>query len=100
MTAFLDTTGRPTYGIGLCARCARKFPLDELAEDPNFPALMVCRDDIDQYDPYRLAPRPEDHIVLPFIRPDISVSTAPSGIISESETQFLVAEDNESYLEL
>lgn len=99
MSAFLDTSGNATYGIGLCARCSRKFPLGELREDPNFPALYVCRDDLDEYDPYRLAPRPEDQIVLPFIRPDTPVATSPSGIIDEAETLFLITEDNGQYLE-
>ena len=70
MSLFLDTTGRPTLGIALCARCSRKFPLGELAPDPNYPGLMVCVDDRDQFDPYRLAPRAEDKVVLPFNRPD------------------------------
>ena len=73
MSVFLDTTGNATLGIGLCARCSRKFPLRELSPDPNYPALMVCRDDIDQYDPYRLAPRSPDNIILPFVRPDTNL---------------------------
>ena len=70
MTRFLDTTGQPTLGIGLCARCSRKFPLGELSPDPNLPALMCCREDLDQYDPYRLAPLAPDQVALPFVRPD------------------------------
>ena len=73
MSVFLDTTGNPTLGIGLCARCSRKFALHELSPDPNYPALMVCRDDRDEYDPYRLAPRSPDNIVLPFVRPDTNL---------------------------
>lgn len=71
MAKFLDTTGNSTLGIGLCARCSRKFPLGELSEDPNYPGLMVCKEDKDQYDPYRLAPRSPDQITLPFYRPDL-----------------------------
>jgi hypothetical protein len=74
MAIFLDPTGRSTYGIGLCARCQRKFSLDDLYSDPNSPGLKVCRDDMDQYDPYRLPPRAPDRITLPFYRPDESLS--------------------------
>ncbi len=70
MPLYLDTRGNSTLGVGLCARCSRKFPLGELSPDPNYPALMVCRADKDDYDPYRLAPRPPDKITLPFYRPD------------------------------
>jgi hypothetical protein len=92
MSIFLDTTGNPTLGIALCARCSRKFPLGELSPDPNYPALMVCREDIDQYDPYRLAPRAPDQIVLPFVRPDTSVALTPGGFISDDGITFVVTE--------
>jgi hypothetical protein len=70
MSIFLDTTGRSTYGVGICARCSCKFSLEDLYSDPNSPGLKVCRDDIDQYDPYRLPPRQPDDLTLPFYRPD------------------------------
>lgn len=70
MPRFLDTRGRSTLGIGICGRCSRKFPLDELHPDPNFPGLMVCRADQDVYDPYRLPQRQPDQIALRFVRPD------------------------------
>lgn len=70
MPLFLDTRGQPTLGIGLCARCSRKFPLAKLSPDPNYPAMMVCAEDRDNYDPYREAPRQPDNITLPFTRPD------------------------------
>lgn len=98
MSKFLDVTGNSTYGLALCARCSRKFPLSELREDPNFPALMVCRDDVDDYDPYRLAPKAEDKVVLPFVRPDTNVATNPSGVIAQDGTQFIVSEDGQSFI--
>lgn len=70
MARFLDTRGRSTLGIGLCARCSRKFSLDDLSPDPNFPGLMVCRADLDDFDPYRLPARQPDDITLRFVRPD------------------------------
>jgi hypothetical protein len=100
MSLFIDTSGEPTLGIGICARCSRKFKLAELMPDPNSPGLMVCRDDVDQYDPYRLAPRAPDQIVLPFTRPDTSVATRPAGLIQEAGDEFIITEDGESYLEI
>lgn len=70
MPLFLDPTGKTTYGIGICQRCSRKFFLEDLHPDPNTPGLYVCEDDLDDYDPYRLAPRQADRIDLPFYRPD------------------------------
>lgn len=70
MARFLNTRGRPTLGIGICSRCSIKFPLDKLSPDPNYPGLMVCDKDKDQYDPYRLPARQPEKISLPFTRPD------------------------------
>lgn len=70
MPIFLDPTGNENYGIGICQRCWRKFFLQDLYSDPNTPGLKVCIDDLDDYDPYRLAPRQADRITLPFYRPD------------------------------
>ena len=98
MAKFLDTTGNSTLGIGICARCSRKLPLEELQSDPNYPNLMVCKEDIDQYDPYRLAPRPADKIVLPFVRPDLSLGTNPSGLITQDGESFITTEAENGYL--
>lgn len=70
MSVFLDTRGRATLAIGICGRCSRKFPLDELMPDPNYPGLRVCRADRDDYDPYRLPARQPETISLRFPRPD------------------------------
>lgn len=74
MPLFLDTTGRTTLGIGICGRCSRKFPLEDLHPDPNSPGLKVCLEDLDDYDPYRLPPRQPDQITLPFVRPDVPLT--------------------------
>lgn len=81
MGAYLDTTGNSTLGIGICGRCSRKFPLDDLMEDPNSPGLRVCRDDVDDFDPYRLGPRETEDVTLQFARPDdrlVSVAVEPN----------------------
>lgn len=74
MAIFLDTRGRQTLGIGICDRCKRKFPLDHLSSDRNTPGLKVCRDDNDEYDPWRLPARAPDDITLRFVRPDVDLT--------------------------
>jgi hypothetical protein len=98
MPLYLDTRGRSTLGIGLCARCSRKFSLDDLQSDPNFPGLMVCEADLDDFDPYRLPARETEQITLRFVRPDESIATDPAGVISEDGNIFLVTEDFEEFL--
>lgn len=98
MARFLDTTGNSTLGIGICARCSRKMPIGELRSDPNYPNLMVCKEDSDQYDPYRLAPRAPDQIVLPFVRPDLPLNTNPSGVITQDGEVFITTENDDGYL--
>lgn len=70
MSIFLNTQGQSVLGIGICARCSRKFPLLELQPDRNSPGLMVCKADNDEFDPYRLPARQTENINLPFVRPD------------------------------
>ena len=71
---FLDTRGKKWLAVGVCDRCKRKFPLEELWSDRNNPALKVCRDDIDDYDPYRLPARTPEQIALRYPRPDEALS--------------------------
>jgi hypothetical protein len=74
--------------------------LSELSPDPNYPGLMVCEEDRDDYDPYRLAPRQPDKIVLPFVRPDTPINTRPAGLIQEQGNEFITTDDGDGYLEI
>jgi hypothetical protein len=82
---WVDTTGQPTLGIGLCGRCSAKLPLIELHSDPNSPGLMVCKDDLDVLDPWRLPARETEDINLPFVRPDISIDV-PLSLAAQDAT--------------
>ena len=93
MPVFLDPRGRATYGIGLCARCSRKMFLDELHSDPNSPGLMVCKDDLDVLDPYRLPARQTEDITLPFYRPDVPLNQLDAPVAFETLANRLVTED-------
>ena len=48
MGIYLNTLGRSTLAIGICGRCSRKFSLDDLYSDPNYPGLKVCLEDRDE----------------------------------------------------
>lgn len=74
MPVFIDPRGRSTFGIGICARCSQKFSLEELSPDRNSPGLMVCKDDNDEFDPYRLPARQTERINLDFVRPDVPLN--------------------------
>jgi hypothetical protein len=99
MGLFLDTRGQPYAAIGICDRCSRKFPLAELMPDRNSPGLRVCKVDWDELDPYRLPARQTERISLPFVRPDVPLSSQPYGVISEDGNTFLVNEADDDYLE-
>lgn len=71
---WLDTSSEPTCGIAVCARCGAKLPIGALSSDPNAPGLMVCVDDLDELDPYRLPARQTEDVTLPFARPDTDIS--------------------------
>jgi len=98
MPLFLNTRGRETLGIGICSRCSRKFPLDQLQPDTNYPGLRVCRADLDSIDPYRLPPRQTENITLPFMRTDTPIPTNPNGAITENGEQFIITEDSDDFI--
>ena len=99
MSVYLDTRGRSTLAIGICGRCSRKFSLDDLYSDPNYPGLKVCKADMDDYDPYRLPARQPEKIALLFARPDTPIGTDPLGLPTEDDSYFLITEDSDFYLE-
>ena len=78
MPVFLDTRGNSSLAIGVCGRCSQKFPIGELHPDPNYPGLMVCAKDRDNFDPYRLPARQPENIALRFARPDTPVGLQPT----------------------
>jgi hypothetical protein len=99
MGLYLDTRGLAYAGIGICDRCSRKFPIGELMPDRNSPGLRVCRDDLDELDPYRLPARQTERITLPFVRPDVPIATNPAGLISEDGNTFVTTENFDDYVE-
>ena len=99
MPLYLDTRGRSTLSVGICGRCSRKFPMDELLPDPNYPGLLCCAVDRDDYDPYRLPARQPEKISLLFARPDTPIGTDPLGLPTEDDSYFLITEDSDFYLE-
>lgn len=96
MSIFIDPTGHSTYGLALCARCSRKFPEDELRPDPNSPGLMVCEEDCDEYDPYRLPARQTERINLEFVRPDLPLDVP---VITEVRGVRVTQTDNDRITE-
>lgn len=80
---FLDTRGMQFLAIGICDRCNRKFPLEQLVPDGNIPGLRVCEADRDDFDPWRLpAPAPEN-IALRVCRPDTPLQAGEPFVPSE-----------------
>lgn len=106
MPIYIDPTGNSTYGIGICARCSRKMLLTDLFSDPNSPGLMVCKDDLDQLDPYRLPARQTERINLDFVRPDLPLtgfSSAGNNLLSydwATEDGFFFGTQDGNYFEV
>lgn len=77
MPKYLDTRGNSVLSVGICDRCSRKFPYVDLMPDPNFPGMRVCKDDLDQFDPWRLPAIQTENIALRFPRPDQALGIGP-----------------------
>lgn len=101
MPAFIDTRGESKLAIGICGRCSCKFPYTRLRPDPNYPGVLVCDDDIDELDPWRLPSRETENITLDHPRPDLTltpgpmeVPVAPLQAVINTQTGNLIAVDS------
>ena len=79
MPVYIDTRRNSVLSVAICDRCSRKFAYVDLMPDPNFPGMRVCKEDLDQFDPWRLPAIQTENIALRFPRPDVSVATGPVG---------------------
>ena len=79
MPVYIDTRGNSVLSVAICDRCSRKFAYVDLMPDPHFPGMRVCKEDLDQFDPWRLPAIQTENIALRFPRPDVSVATGPVG---------------------
>ena len=77
MPVYIDTRGNSVLSVAICDRCSRKFAYVDLMPDPNFPGMRVCKEDLDQFDPWRLPAIQTENIALRFPRPDVSIATGP-----------------------
>lgn len=83
MSVYLDTRGNSVLSVAVCDRCSRKFAYVDLMPDPNFPGMRVCKDDLDNFDPWRLPARQTENITLRFPRPDVSVALQANQITTD-----------------
>lgn len=89
MPRFLNTEGNALIAIFICDRCKMKRAIIEAMPDPNFPGLKVCQQGCaDQKDPYRLPARKTERITLQFPRPDVSVATNDSALLTGGLQQY------------
>lgn len=98
MSSYLNTRGKSSLAIAVCDRCHFKVAWSDLVQDPNTPGLRVHQHCADQFDPYRLPARQTEIITMPWARPDESLATNPSGLISEDGNMFITTEDSNEYL--
>ena len=94
MPVYLDTRGNSVLSVAICDRCSRKFAYTELYPDPNFPGMRVCKEDLDQFDPWRLPARQTENISLRFPRPDVNIALAPNLIDTQGAPNTNVQYDN------
>lgn len=83
MSIYLDTRGNSVLSVAICDRCSRKFAYTELQPDPNFPGMRVCKQDLDQFDPWRLPARQTENIALRHPRPDVSIALQAKEIMTD-----------------
>ena len=84
MPVWLDTRGNSVLSVAICDRCNRKMAYVDLYPDPNFPGMRVCKEDLDQYDPWRLPARQTENIALRWPRPDVSVALQADHVLTEN----------------
>ena len=90
MPVYLDTRGNSVLSVAICDRCSRKFPYTELMPDPNFPGMRVCKDDLDQFDPWRLPAIQTENIALRFPRPDQNIGLQANQIMTQDGNSMFI----------
>ena len=94
MPVYLDTRGNSVLSVAVCDRCNRKFPYVDLMPDPNFPGMRVCKEDLDNFDPWRLPARQTENISLRFPRPDVNIALAPNLVNTQGSPNTFIQYDN------
>lgn len=94
MPVYLDTRGNSVLSIAICDRCSRKFAYTDLMPDPNFPGMRVCKEDLDNFDPWRLPARQTENISLRFPRPDVNIALPPDLINTQGSPNTFIQYDN------
>jgi hypothetical protein len=90
MPVYLDTRGNSVLSVAICDRCSRKFPYVELMPDPNFPGMRVCKDDLDNFDPWRLPAIQTENIALRFPRPDQYIGLQANQIMTQAGNSMFI----------
>ena len=90
MSIYLDTRGNSTLAIAICDRCSRKFPYGDLMPDPNFPGMRVCKDDVDNFDPWRLPAIKTENISLRFPRPDTNIAVDTAQVQTQNSDSIFI----------
>ena len=75
MPLYIPVSTKSSCAIGVCGRCNKKVPYEELRPDGNSPGLRVCKSPgcYDKKDPYRLPARQTENVVLRYPRPDVEL---------------------------
>ena len=90
MPIYLDTRGNSTLAIAICDRCSRKFPYGDLMPDPNFPGMRVCKEDLDNFDPWRLPAIKTENITLRFPRPDTNIAVDTAQVQTQNSDSIFI----------
>ena len=90
MPVYLDTRGNSVLSVAICDRCSRKFAYVDLMADPNFPGMRVCKDDVDQFDPWRLPAIKTENITLRFPRPDTPIARTDSELLTQDSNSLFI----------
>jgi hypothetical protein len=94
MPVYIDTRGNSVLSVAICDRCSRKFAYVDLMPDPNFPGMRVCKEDLDNFDPWRLPAIQTENIALRFPRPDTDIATGPNLMDTQGAPNNTVQYDN------
>jgi hypothetical protein len=96
MPVYIDTRGNSVLSVAICDRCSRKFAYVDLMPDPNFPGMRVCKEDLDDFDPWRLPAIQTENIALRFPRPDQSVAIQNNQLLTQDGNNFFI-DGNDTY---
>jgi len=98
MSVYARTLGKSILSPAICDRCRLRGAAADMIPDPDKNGLFVHKKCADNVDPWKLPPRQTEEITIPRPRPDASVRTFDTGLVTSDHDNSVLLDNNGNVL--